>query len=328
VQLAAERAAALTRQLLAFSRRQVLEPRVLNINDTVRGLEPMLRRTLGEDIEVEVHTAEDLGNTVADPTQLEQVIMNLVVNARDAMAGGGRLTIETCNVELDASYANEHMTVEPGAYVQLSVSDTGAGMDAETRSHVFEPFFSTKEAGKGTGLGLSTVYGIVKQTGGNVWVYSEPGQGTTFKVYLPRVDAPVAAEPRRASASSPTGHETVLVVEDEPAVRRVAERVMRQAGYRVLSAADGREALSVFDRQQGAVDLLLTDVVMPSMGGRELVDRLRERRPDLKVIFTSGYADSALLHRGVLDSSTRFLNKPFTAEALMRKARRVLDGDE
>ncbi|MBM4319695.1 MAG: response regulator, partial [Deltaproteobacteria bacterium] len=325
IQSAGQRAAALTRQLLAFSRKQLLEPEVLNLNRTVSGIESMLRRLLGEDIDIEVHLADDLGSVLADPGQIEQVIMNLSVNARDAMPQGGKLTIETVNVELDAEYADQHVAVKPGRFVMLSVTDTGTGMDAATREHIFEPFFTTKEKGKGTGLGLSTVYGIVKQSGGYIWVYSEPGRGTTFKVYLPRVDAPAAEARRRAVSAMPTGSETVLVVEDEDAVRRLAERILRSAGYEVLSAASGGDALVLCEKHGGGVDLLLTDVVMPQMSGRELAERLSKLCPRLKVLYMSGYTDNAIVHHGVLDPGTRFLGKPFAAAELTRKVREVLD---
>jgi PAS domain S-box-containing protein len=326
IQRAGERAATLTRQLLAFSRKQLLEPEVLCLNRVVSGIDSMLRRLLGEDIEVEVRLAEDLGNAVADPGQLEQVIVNLAVNARDAMPQGGKLTIETTNVDLDDEFARQHVSVKPGPFVMLSVTDSGAGMDAETQAHLFEPFFTTKEKGKGTGLGLSTVYGIVKQSGGNIWVYSEPGRGTTLKVYLPQVDAPAVDVRKRPATVLAAGSETVLLVEDDDAVRRLAERVLRGAGYHVLTAPSGTEALVLYEQQQGrAVDLLLTDVVMPQMGGRELAEHLARKSPRLKVLYMSGYADGALTHRGVLDPGTRIVGKPFSATELTRKVREVLD---
>jgi len=325
IQNAGQRAAALTRQLLAFSRKQLLEPEVLSINKVVTGIEIMLRRLLGEDIDIEVHRADELGSVLADPGQIEQVIMNLAVNARDAMPQGGKLTIETINAELDEGYAEQHVAVKPGRFVMLSVTDTGSGMDAETRAHIFEPFFTTKEKGKGTGLGLSTVYGIVKQSGGNIWVYSEPGRGTTFKVYLPRVDAPAADIKRRPVSMMATGSETVLIVEDEEAVRRLADRILRSAGYKVLTAAGGGEALLLCEKHDGAIDLLLTDVVMPQMSGRELAERLAKTSPKLKVLYMSGYTDNAIVHHGVLDPGTRFIGKPFAAAELTRKVREVLD---
>jgi len=325
IQKAGDRAAALTRQLLAFSRKQILEPEVLSLNKVVSGIESMLRRLLGEDIEIVVSLTDEIGSVEADPGQLEQVIMNLAVNARDAMPQGGRLTIETCAVELDEDYAEQHVSAAPGSYVRLSVSDTGAGIDAQTRDRIFEPFFTTKEKGKGTGLGLSTVYGIVKQSGGNIWVYSEPGQGTTFKVYLPRVDAPAIDARRKTMPVMASGSETVLVVEDEDAVRKIAERMLRMAGYHVLSAANGGEALLLCERHGDEIDLLVTDVVMPQMSGRELAERLAKLCPKIKMLFMSGYTDNAIVHHGVLDPGTRFIGKPFSGADLTRKVREVLD---
>ena len=325
IQRAGERAAALTRQLLAFSRKQMLEPEVLSLNQVVTDIERMLRRLLGEDIDVQVRLADDLGSAVADPGQLEQVIVNLAVNARDAMPQGGRLTIETTNVDLDQEFASHHVSVTPGPFVMLAVTDTGHGMDAETKAHLFEPFFTTKEKGRGTGLGLSTVYGIVKQSGGNIWVYSEPGRGTTLKVYLPRVNAPVADRRSHLAPVMATGSETVLLVEDEDAVRRIAERVLRGAGYQVLSAASGSSAIRLYEERGGAVDLLLTDVVMPQMSGPNLAAHLAQTNPSLKVLYMSGYADAAIIHRGVLDPGTRFIGKPFSSAELTRKVRQVLD---
>jgi CheY-like chemotaxis protein len=285
----------------------------------------MLRRLLGEDIDLAVRPARDLGSVLADPGQLEQVIVNLAVNARDAMPRGGRLTIETANAELDEGYAEQHVGVTPGPFVLLAVTDTGTGMDAHTREHVFEPFFTTKEKGKGTGLGLATVYGIVKQSGGSIWVYSEPGRGTTFKVYLPRVSQPAVEIPRRAAPVVVTGSETVLVVEDEEAVCRLAERILRGAGYEVLTASSGGEALLLCERRGGEVDLLLTDVVMPQMSGPELAERLSRTNPGLRVLYMSGYTDNAIAHHGTLDPGTRLIGKPFAAAELTRKVREVLD---
>jgi CheY-like chemotaxis protein len=264
----------------------------------------------------------------ADPGQLEQVIMNLAVNARDAMPQGGKLTLETANAELDAAYVEHHPVVAPGPYVQLAVSDTGSGMGPETREHIFDPFFTTKEKGKGTGLGLATVYGIVKQSGGYIWAYSEPGQGSTFKVYLPRVQPPAATDrPPRPRSTVTTGTETVLLVEDEEAVRRLAERILRQAGYQVLAAADGPEALRRCETHPEPIALLLTDVVMPGMSGQELAAQLTRRCPQLRVLYVSGYTDDAIVHHGRLDPEARFLGKPFTVDELLRKVREALDED-
>ena len=324
---AAERAAGLTRQLLAFSRKQVLEMRVLDLNELVADMDKLLRRLLGEDIEVFTSLAPSLGAVRADPAQLEQVIVNLAVNSRDAMPQGGRLAIETHNAELDDSYAREHVAVRPGRYVMLAVSDTGTGMDAETMSHVFEPFFTTKESGKGTGLGLATVYGIVKQSGGYVWCYSELGHGTTFKVYLPRVDAPIERAPVRAAAGSPPprGWEIVLLVEDDPRLRELTRRVLEKHGYTVLEAATAQAASALERGYTGPIHLLLTDVVLPGASGRTLADELLARRDGLKVLFMSGYTADAIAHRGVLAPNTAFIHKPFSADALAAKVREVLD---
>ncbi len=327
VQRAADRAAALTRQLLAFSRRQVLAPKVLDLNDLVRDTEKLLRRLLGEDVDLITALDQQLGSVRADPGQIEQVLMNLAVNARDAMPAGGKLTIETSNVELDHSYIREHAVVKPGCYVLLAVSDNGTGMDPDTASHAFEPFFTTKEQGKGTGLGLSTVYGIVKQSGGYIWVYSESGLGTTFKIYLPRVDA--AAERLPAQQLRPEayrGTETILLVEDEEGVRSLIRQVLTRHGYTVLESSHGGEALLLCERHPGCIDLLLTDVVLSQMSGRELAERLGPLRQEMKVLYMSGYTDEAILHHGVLTPGSAFVQKPFTTEALTRKVRQVLDG--
>src|SRR5947199_159205 len=324
---AADRAAGLTRQLLAFSRQQVLQPRVLDLNALVTELEKMLRRLLGEDVKLATVLAPTLGRVRADAGRLEQVIMNLAVNARDAMPTGGKLTIETGDVEFDGGYAAEHYPAPPGKYAMLAVSDTGTGMDPETQAHLFEPFFTTKEKGKGTGLGLATVYGIVKQSGGFIWVYSELGVGTTFKIYLPRVDA--AAEPMSAHhAPTPVarGSETVLVAEDEAPVRAVARHALERYGYRVLEAASAEAALDVAQRYSGPIHVLLTDVIMPGMSGRDLAARLATLRPETRVIYMSGYTDDAITRHGVLEPGFVFVQKPFTPDALARTVRDVLDG--
>jgi len=325
---AAERAAALTRQLLAFSRRQVLQPRVLDLNRLIADFQKMLgrRRLLGEDTELIIFLAPDLGRVEADPGQIEQVIMNLAVNARDAMSGGGQLTIETANAVLDEAYARAHIEVEPGPYVMLAVSDTGVGMTPEIQDRIFEPFFTTKLRGRGTGLGLSVVYGIVKQSRGHISVYSEPGVGTTFKVYLPRIETAAETTERVRAALPPSrGAETVLVAEDERAVRRVACRALREHGYTVLEAGDPEEALHLASEHAGPIHLLLTDVVMPGMSGRELAERLSPSHPEMVVLYVSGYTDNAIVHHGVLDEGVPFLQKPFTPTTLARKVREVLD---
>jgi two-component system, cell cycle sensor histidine kinase and response regulator CckA len=322
---ASERAAALTRQLLAFSRRQVLEPVVLCVNELIANLEKMLRRLIEENVELVTRLDPVLANVRADPGQLEQVIMNLVVNARDAMPKGGTLTIETANISLDDSYAQRHVAVQAGRYVMVAVSDTGTGMDAETQAHIFEPFFTTKEKGRGTGLGLSTVYGIVKQSGGNIWVYSEPGEGTTFKVYLPRVDATIDSGEQEAFDSPRAAEaETILLVEDDPSIRALARRVLEEHGYRVLDAGSGNDALERHRSEVGVIRLLLTDLVMPGMGGAELASVLQEQRAGMRVLFMSGYTDDGVVRNGLLGSGRAFLQKPFTPSVLMRKVRDVL----
>ena len=324
---AAERAARLTGQLLAFSRKQIQELRVVDLNETVAELDKLLRRLIGEDIDLVTKLSPDLGRAKVDVTQIEQVLMNLVVNARDAMSGGGKLTIETANAQLEETYgAAKNVEVPPGQYVMLAVTDTGTGMDKETQSQIFEPFFTTKEKGKGTGLGLSTVYGIVKQSGGYIWVYSELGQGTTFKMYLPRVgeEVKLAASLHRAVGEL-RGKETILLVEDDEPVRKVAARILRRHGYRVLQAGNGGDALLLCERHEGPIHLMLTDVVMPQMSGRELAKRLAAVRPDMRVIFSSGYTDNAVAHRGVFDEGTVFVQKPFSPNALLRKVRETLD---
>ncbi len=323
---AGERAAALTRQLLAFGRKQVLQPVALDLNQVLGDMENMLRRIIGEDIELVWAPQSTLGLVRADPGQLEQVLMNLVVNARDAMPDGGRLTIETSNVEIDETYVALHAAVEPGPYVMLSVSDTGSGMDEATRTHIFDPFFTTKDKGKGTGLGLSTVHGIVTQSGGSIWVYSEPGRGTTFKVYLPReLESSVVPPSERPPTSVRTGTETILVVEDEKALRRVARRILGAAGYTVLTAAGGPEAIAICAQHGDDIHLLLTDMVMPSMSGMELAQELLQTRPALRVLYTSGYSDAGLVQQGVLEPGVHFLPKPFTAADLVKRVREALD---
>jgi CheY-like chemotaxis protein len=319
-------AAGLTRQLLAFSRQQVLEPRVLDMNAVVSSAETLLKRLIGEDIELVTALAPRLGAIKADPGQLEQVIVNLAVNARDAMPEGGKITIETANVDMDVAYVRDHPLARPGPYVMLSVSDTGTGMDEQTQRRIFEPFFTTKEMGKGTGLGLATVYGIVKQSGGFIWVYSELDHGTTFKVYLPRVTEAVdAPTPRAQPKESPRGTETVLLVEDAAAVRAVSRQVLERLGYAVLEAPDGKAALHLATKHRGPIHLLLTDVVMPELGGRQLAEQLTALRPELKVLYVSGYTDDAVVRHGVLEAGIAYLQKPFTPEILGRRVREVLD---
>jgi PAS domain S-box-containing protein len=325
VQAAGQKAAGLTKQLLAFGRRQMLEPQVTDLNRVIAGLGDMVRRVLGADIELEVRPGPDLGSVMADAGQLERVLINLCLNARDAMPRGGKLTVETANAELDAGHAGSAFTVRRGRYVCLSVSDTGAGMGPEVRDRAFEPFFTTKGGGHGTGLGLASVYGIIKQSDGYIWVYSEIGQGTTFKIYLPRVDAPVAESKPPAPAAPTSGGETILIAEDEDGVRRASERILRAVGFRVLTASSGVAALALCDEHQEVIHLLLTDVVMPGMSGPELAARLQGSRPTLKVLFMSGYADKAISHHGVQDGSSHFIGKPFSVEDLRQKVRKILD---
>jgi len=328
IRAAAQRAAVLTRQLLAFSRRQVFQVSVLDLNTVVRTLDRMLRRLIGEDVRLELALSEGLGAVRADPAQMEQVVMNLAVNARDAMPAGGRLTIETANVVLDESYARVHRGAAPGRFVMLAMSDTGIGMDAETQSHIFEPFFTTKEPSKGTGLGLATVYGIVKQSGGNVWVYSEPGRGATFRLYIPRVDEQPEDLAQQAAVAVAGGHETVLLAEDDAMVREVVAQALEKKGYRVLRASDGPMALDLARGHSARIALLATDLVMPGMTGRELALALLAERPDLRVIYMSGYADDAVVRHGVLEKGLHYLQKPFSIADLARKVREVLDAPQ
>jgi PAS domain S-box-containing protein len=326
IQRAAGAASTLTSQLLAFARRQVQQPRVLDLNRVVASAERMLGRLLGEDVVLSVSLAPDLGRVRADPTQVEQVLLNLAINARDAMPRGGRLTVETANAVMDEGYVAGHRGASPGRYVMVAVSDTGVGMDAETRARLFEPFFTTKAPGKGTGLGLATVYGIVKQSGGFIWVYSEPGLGTTFKVYLPRVDAePEESPPRSSPQATARGHETILVVEDSPGVRRVAREALERNGYTVLEASDGPAALATAARHPGPIHLLLTDVVLPGLGGPGLARALGETRPELRVLYTSGFSAEASAGHGVIEPDAHYLPKPFAMAALLQKVREVLD---
>ncbi len=329
IRKAAERASMLTIQLLAFSRRQVLQPRVLDLNAVITDIEKMLKRLIGEDVELITRLEPNLKPVKADLGQIGQVIVNLAANARAAMHEGGSLIVETANVELDEEYARRHVELQPGSYIRLSVSDTGTGMDAATRSRIFEPFFTTKEQGKGTGLGLSTVYGIVKQSGGHIWVYSEPGQGTTMKIYLPHAEESTeisAAEDH--SVALPRGSETILLVEDEDAVRGLAQLLLEESGYQVLEAANGGEAMLICEQHQGPIHLIITDIVMPRMSGPELVRRLVSIRPDIKALFMSGYTDDTIVHRGILDEGVAFLQKPFTFESLTRKVRELLDSSK
>jgi two-component system cell cycle sensor histidine kinase/response regulator CckA len=329
IRKASDRAASLTRQLLAFSRQQVLQPKVIDVNEVVGNLSGMLGRLIGEDIDLVASLDREVGRVKADPFQLEQVLMNLAVNARDAMPRGGKLTIETANVVLDEHYTRAHPDVKPGPYVMIAVSDTGIGMDSETRSRIFEPFFTTKALGKGTGLGLSTVYGIVKQSQGHMWIYSEPGQGATFKVYLPLheegVEPPPVAPPARVV---PRGWETILAVEDEESLLNLVAEILRDAGYNVIPAHGPKEALRVLLEHRDGIHLLLTDVVMPGMSGRALADQVTRDRPGIRVLYISGYTDNAIVHHGVLDAGVTFLQKPFTPDALIKKVREVLDAAE
>ena len=329
IKSAADRAAGITRQLLAFSRKTVLSPRVINLNEVVLNLDSLLRRLIGDDIEVFTVPAKDLGSVKADPSQIEQVVMNLALNARDAMPHGGKLTLETSNVTLDAPYAREHQSVEPGRYVMLAVSDSGEGMSSDTQARIFEPFYTTKDVGKGTGLGLSMVYGIVKQSGGFIWVYSEPNRGSTFKIYFPRIDQPaelLAAEKHVDKVQR--GTETILLVEDDEQLRQLGSSMLARCGYNVLVASTPEEGLAVCKANSRDIRLLVTDVVMPRMNGRQLAEQILKLHPAIKVLYVSGYTNNAIVHYGVLDPGLWFLPKPFTVSALVAKVREVLDTAE
>jgi two-component system cell cycle sensor histidine kinase/response regulator CckA len=326
IQIAGKRAVDLTRQLLVFSRQQVFEPKILDLNETLAGLNKMLARIVGEDIELTTIPGEAIGLISAAPGSIEQLVMNLVVNARDAMPAGGKLTMETANVMLDADYAWTHLGVTPGPHVMLAVSDTGTGMDRATQARIFEPFFTTKETGKGTGLGLATVFGIVQQCGGTIWVYSEPGHGSTFKIYLPRTSGAFETVHERPAPVTLRGSETILLVEDEDQVRGVALRILRRHGYSVLDARNAGEALLLCEKHKGKIDLLLTDVVMPRVSGPELAQRLSTARPEMKVLCMSGYTDSGIVSNGMLAADVAYLQKPITPATLTRKVREVLEG--
>ena len=321
---ATQRATGLTRQLLAFSRKQIVDPKVLDLNALLSDLKKMLGRLIGEDVDLAIAPGADLGQVKADPGQLEQVVMDLCLNARDAMPDGGRLRIETANAELDAGHAAHHEPIAPGRYVMLAVSDTGGGIEEEILPKIFEPFFTTKGPGKGTGLGLATVYGIVKQAGGHVWVHSELGQGTTFKIYLPRIDGPAVAPDVEETPMPAKGWETVLLVEDEGSLRAIAREILEEHGYRVIEAAGAREAIAMASRHPEPIHLLATDVVMPGMNGRALFESLVTARPELRVLYMSGYTDDVIAHRGVFESGNLLLAKPFTALALLRRVRAAL----
>jgi len=329
IMTASRRAADLTRQLLAFGRKQMQSLQVLDLNTVIAEASRMLPRLIGEDIQLSFVPGPDLGKVKADPGQIEQVLMNLAANARDAMPRGGKLTIETANMLLDASYRQRHSIVPPGDYVLLAVTDSGEGIDREHLSHIFEPFYTTKEAGKGTGLGLATVYGIVKQSGGFIWVYSEPGLGTTFKIYLPRMQSKINELPAMALAGdAPHGCETVLLVEDEAALRQSTREFLTRSGYTVVEASDGEDALRASREYCGPIHLVITDVVMPKVGGAKLADQLAAERPQTKVLFVSGYAENTVLRQGKIDVATRFLQKPFSLAALARKIRQILDATQ
>ncbi len=326
IRRASERGGALTHQLLAFSRRQPFTPKVIPLNALILNMEKMLSRLIGEDIDLITVPAAEPSSARTDPGQLEQVIMNLVVNARDAMPGGGKLIIETVNVKVDQTYAGSNVDLKPGAYVLLAISDTGMGMDSETTTHLFEPFFTTKAPGKGTGLGLATAYGIVKQSGGAISIYSEPGRGTTVKIYLPAADAkPLVETVEQPAPASLRGTETILVVEDEARVRKLICEVLTARGYHVLEAVRGEEAIRIASSHMGRIHLLLTDVIMPEMSGPRAVEQIRALQPGIKVLYMSGYTDEAILHHRIMESGQAFLQKPFLPDTLARKVREVLN---
>jgi two-component system, cell cycle sensor histidine kinase and response regulator CckA len=328
IEEASEKAASLTRQLLAFSRKQVLQPKVINLNSLVENLSSLLHRLIGEHIELCTMTAPDLGLVKADAAQIEQVMMNLVVNARDAMPEGGQLTVETANAELDDLYSADHPGVSPGPYVMLAVSDTGKGMTQETLARIFEPFFTTKEMGRGTGLGLSMVYGIVKQSGGHIWTYSELGHGTTFKIYLPRTEEPADSNVSRRSGATISGNEQILLVEDDEKLRELAHSILTSCGYSVIVSSDTEHARLICEQRSSSIQLLLTDVVMPGISGRTLAQLLLLKNPKVKILYMSGYTENAIVHHGVLDSGTYFIQKPFTPSMLAGKVREVLDSHD
>jgi two-component system cell cycle sensor histidine kinase/response regulator CckA len=327
IRKAAERAAALTRQLLNFGRKQARSLQVVDLNMTLAGIKSMLQRLIGADVELVLRPGAGLGWVEADPAQIDQVLMNLAVNARDAMPEGGRLTIETANVELGEIYARRHIGARPGSYVMLAVSDTGCGMDREVQAQIFEPFFTTKEPGKGTGLGLAVIYGIVNQSGGDVEVESDLGRGTTFRIYLPRVEAAARPVPPPAAGDAAGGSETILLAEDEPGVRGLLRAILEMNGYRVLEATNGIDALALLEQHTGPVHLLIADRVMPGLGGRELAERIAARYPEMKVLYISGYAGPEVVRSGLLETDATFLQKPFTPEQLARTVRQVLDGE-
>jgi signal transduction histidine kinase/ActR/RegA family two-component response regulator len=324
IRKSAERAAGLTRQLLAFSRKQVLEPKVVDLNAVLADMSQMLERVVGEDVQFRVLASPDLGRVLVDPSQVEQVLLNLVVNARDAMPHGGKITLETQNVEIAADYIDAHPEVKPGRYVMIGAADSGIGMDLETQTHIFEPFYTTKE--RGTGLGLAMVYGIVKQSAGHIWVYSEPGVGTIFKIYFPRVDDPLAApDIEKQPLETVPATETVLLVEDFDSLRHVTHEFLEMAGYTVISACNATEALQIAADHCGPIHLLLTDVVMPGVGGVDLARQIKFTRPEIRILYMSGYTANAIVHQGVLDRGLTLLNKPFTRSVLAQKVREALD---